>query len=223
MLMSESRSCVVRRTIGMATWQFIESAGQSLVRILQRHVDAVLPLAGVRAQLATTRTFSALDGHTEPVITVLLYRVLEHAELRNAPPRVLADGTTTRPLLPLELCYLVTPWGVRRDESPASDALAAEEEHRLLGVILQAAYDHPEIGRAELFETAGASIWSPTDSLQLILESLPLEDHHRIWDSSELSYRLSVTYRLRVLGLEPSRRTRTSPVSEADFGYGVGP
>jgi hypothetical protein len=206
----------------VGTWQLIESTGATLVRILQTHVDAVLPLANVQVQLATTKLFPSLETTTRPTITILLYRAVEHGELRNAPRRTLADGSTTRPLLPLELCYLVTPWGVRRDDTAAADALAAQEECRLLGVILQAFYDHAEIARSELVEEPGRPVWEPSDNLQLILESLPVEDHYRIWDTSELPYRASVTYRARVLGLEPSQRRAGARVVEPSFVYGPG-
>lgn len=201
----------------VGTWQLIESTGQTLVALLRAHVDAVMPLAGVQVQLATTKIFRTLETTRHPMITLLLYRAMEHGEMRNAPRRTLADGSTTRSLLPLELCYLVTPWGVRADDSAVSDAQAAQEEYRLLGVILQAFYDHAEIARAELVEDPGRPVWEPDDSIQLVLESLPVEDHYRIWDSSELAYRLSLTYRVRVLGLEPTKRLRDGRVIEPTF------
>jgi hypothetical protein len=205
----------------VASWLLIESVGQTLVRLLQAHVDDVMPLAGVRVQLATTGIFRKLATTDRPTITLLLYRATEHAELRNAPRRVLPDGTTTRPLMPMELCYLVTPWGVRREETTPADTQAAQEEHRLLGVIMQAFYDHAEIARAELVEDATRPIWEPEDNIQLVFESLPVEDHYRIWDSSDLPYRISLTYRVRVAGLEPSRRDRESRVIEAGFPHEV--
>jgi len=206
----------------VATWEVIESVGRTLVRILQTHVDTVLPLAGVKVQLATTKLFKQLETTTTPVITVFLYRAMENGEMRNSPRRSLSDGSTTRPFLPLELCYLVTPWGVRIADTSLADAQAAQEEHRLLGVALQAFYDHSEIGRAELVEDPALPIWESADSVQLILESLPVEDHYRIWDSGELDYRVSLTYRVRVLGLEPSRRDLSPPVLEADYSWQPG-
>jgi hypothetical protein len=203
----------------MASWELIESVGRTLVRMLQQHVDAVLPLAHVHVQLATTKLFKSLETTHTPTITVFLYRAMETPELRNAPRRVLGDGTTTRALMPLELCYLVTPWGVRQNNTPLADMLAAQEEHRLLGVALQAFYDHAEIARSELVEDPGTTVWEAVDSVQLIHESLPVEDHYRIWDSGELDYRVSLTYRVRVLGLEPSTRIAAPPVVDASFSY----
>ncbi|WP_437322180.1 DUF4255 domain-containing protein [Sorangium sp. So ce394] len=196
--------------------------GKTLVAILQSHLDLVLPLAGVNVQLATTKLFKQLESTTNPTITVFLYRVMENPELRNAPRRRLSDGSMTRPLLPLELCYLVTPWGVRANDTPLADQLAAQEEHRLLGIALQAFYDHAEIGRSELVEGPGEPVWEATDNVQLILDTLPVEDHYRIWDSGELDYRVSLTYRVRVLGLEPSRHTVVPPVVDAGFAWQPG-
>jgi hypothetical protein len=206
----------------VATWELIDAAGQSLVRILQSHVDAVMPLAGVDVRLATSQIFESLAGVGTPTITLLLYRVLQHEELRNAPRRVLPDGTTTRPLLPLELCYLVTPWGVRPSNTPISDSLAAREEARLLGAILQCFYDHAEISRADLLEDPTRPVWETVDHAQLVLESLPVEDHYRIWDASSLAYRTSVTYRFRVIGLEPTVRDRSARVVEAELPVSPG-
>src|ERR1700742_636125 len=145
--------------LAVATWELIESTGRTLVRLLQTHVNQVLPMAGVNVQLATTKLFRALETTSQPTLTVFLYRALENPEMRNGARRKLPDGTSGRAFLPLELCYLVTPWGVRRDDTPVSDQLAAQEEHRLLGVALQAFYDHAEIGRAELVEDVGQKVW----------------------------------------------------------------
>jgi hypothetical protein len=53
--------------------------------------------------------------------------------------------------------------------------------------------------------------------MQIVMESLPVEDHYRIWDAGEQSYRLSVTYRVRVLGLDPSIVQSNVPVVDASF------
>ena len=204
----------------MATWQLIESTGATLVRLLQAHVDATLPLTSVKVQLATTTLFKKLPDAGDARITLLLYRVVENPELRNLPRRNFPDGTSRRSPLPLELCYMVTPWGVRSADSPEADADAAAEEHRLLGIAMQAFYDNAEVPRAALFESPTKPVWEPTDNLQVVLESLPVEDHYRIWDSSELPYRVSVTYRVRVLGLDASTAEAYGRVVDASLVAG---
>jgi uncharacterized protein DUF4255 len=204
----------------MATWQVIEHVSLTLRRVLQSHVDTTLPTANILVQLATTGVFGELKNANRPTITLFLYRVMENGELRNRAPRLGADGRYARQPLPLELCYMMTPWGVRRDATAAADAQAAQEEHRLLGLILQAFYDHAELSRAELYEDPDPDrprVWEDTDSVQLVCEGLAVEDHYRIWDSSELPYRLSATYRARVVGIDPSEFRSTGPVVDADF------
>lgn len=201
----------------MATWQLIEHASLTLKRLLEQHVLATLQSPSVDIALATTQAFPDLKMATRPTITLFLYRCTENPELRNSPQRRLPDGRLTRQPLVLELCYLVTPWGVRGGSANVNDAAATQEEHRLLGLIMQCFYDHAEVGRAELFEDPTRPVWRPTDTMQIVMETLPVEDHYRIWDAGEQSYRLSVTYRVRVLGLDPSLVQSNVPVVDASF------
>jgi hypothetical protein len=115
-----------------------------------------------------------------------------------------ANGS--RPLLPLELSYLITPW-----------AKETRDEFRIAGRVLQVLYDRAELGPADLQGTS----WAADDSVQLVLESIPLEEHLRIWDTTELPYRLSLTYQARVVGLEPAEAEEVPPVAEAIFGETV--
>ncbi len=204
----------------MATWQLIENTTQTLVKLLQQRVDHALPNLNVTVQSASTGAFAELGATQKPIITVFLYRVQENTELRNAPRRRMPDGTQRRQPMVLELCYLVTPWGSRPDTQLATDQLASLEEHRMLGVVLQAFYDRAEIGRSELYEDpdpARPPVWSEVDSLQLVLESLSIEEMYRIWDASELGYRLSAAYRARVLALESEEVIGGPPVVDAQF------
>lgn len=162
-------------------------------------------------------SFSELAATKSPVISLFLYRVSENPERRNALQKRNGNGPLRRQPLALELCYLVTPWGARPSTAIADDTTATLEEARLLGLILQAFYDKAEIGTADLFEDPAVPVWHAGDNLQVILESLPVEDHYRIWDASELGYRLSLTYRVRVAFLDSSEETLAPPVTTATF------
>lgn len=200
----------------MASWQVIENTGLTLVALLQRRVD-LLGLAGVTVGLTSAASFGALSATAVPFISVFLYQASCNAELRNQMMRTRADGTRTRQPLPLELSYLITPWGVRNADDVASDGVAAQEEARMLGAVLQACYENAELGRVDLVDSAAAPVWSDDDGLQLVLESLPVETHYRIWDAAELGYRLSVVYRVRVASLEPLEVLTTGRVRQADM------
>jgi hypothetical protein len=186
----------------VATAEVIRDVGNTLIFALRAGVDpGVVAPANIR--VATPDEFKDLDALTEPSISLFLHRIAVNATVRNSARRVLPDGTTTRPLLPLELCWLITPW-----------APATSDEHLIAGHVMQALYDRAELGATEL---QGAS-WAPGDSLQVILESLPMEDHYRIWDTSDIPYRLSLTYVTRVVALEPKERVASPPVVTARFG-----
>jgi hypothetical protein len=204
----------------VATSLVIEHASLTLKQLLEQHIIASTgTLATIDVILATSQVFADLKNANKATITLFLYRIVETPELRNSLQRRLVDGSLVRQPQVLELCYLVTPWGVRSG-GDVTDASATQEEHRLLGLVMQCFYDHAEVGRGELFEQPTTPVWQPTDTMQLVMESLPVEDHYRIWDAGELSYRLSVTYRARVLGLDPSRVQRTVPVVDASFAVG---
>lgn len=195
-----------------------------MVRLIETHLAGALPSSTVDVKLATPHSFANLKSITRSAVSVFLYRVTEHAELRNSPHRRLPDGSLRRPPLVLELSYLVTTWGARGTDPAANDAAAALEEHKLLGIVMQGLYDRAEVGRAELFEDlTRPPVWGERDNLQIVLETLPIEDLYRIWDSSELAYQLSATYRVRVLGLDPSDSAATPPVVDADFVIGRTP
>jgi len=155
---------------------------------------------------ATPDEFDALQDPATPAITIFLYRVTVNSEMRNSPPRMLSNGRLSRPPLPLELHYLITPWA--RD---------TRDEFRIIGRVMQVLYDRSELGPAEL----QGSSWSTGDSVQVILDSLPIEDHLRIWDTTDLPYRLSLTYCARVVGIEPEIAEEAAIVASAQFTGGV--
>ena len=158
----------------------------------------------VEVLLETPEKFKALEAPTsKPTVTIFLYRVAVNSETRNSPRRTFTNGVSTRPSLPLELSYFVTPW-----------AREPRAEHRLAGCILQTLYDHSELGRRDLIGTS----WSEDDSVQLILETLPTTEHYQIWETTKLPYRLSLTYMARVIGIEPKIAITSSPIVETVLG-----
>lgn len=204
----------------MANWHVIEHTTRTLQQIIKRHVDAMWSGAGVTVKIATPHSFRDLKEVGSATISLFLYRVTECTELRNAPARRHGNEIRRQPLA-LELYYVITPWGSRANNPGTNDEAATIEEQKLLGLILQALYDHAEVDHAGLFETvAGPAVWGATDSLQVVQEALPMEDLYRVWDSGELKYQLSATYRVRVLGLESSEVRTTSPVTDAEIAIG---
>jgi hypothetical protein len=171
---------------------------ETLSHKLQAALNGIVPMNNVL--VATPDSFRDLP---RPACTIFLYRVCVNPVMRNGPRVNVRSGVTSRPLLPVDLSYLITPWGK-----------SSEDEHQILGAALQALYDQAELGRGDLV----GSSWLPDDSVQLILETLSLEEHFCIWETVQLPYRLSLTYIARIIGIAPSETETTSPVVTAIFG-----
>jgi hypothetical protein len=201
----------------MANWRVIDNTGQTLARLLREQLAAIGVPTDVR--IVTPSAFPALSETAIPFVSLFLYQVVGNAEMRGNPRRVLSDGTLTRQPLPLEFCYLVTAWGARGSAPFAigDDITATREEAQLLGGVLKAFYEKAEMGRGDLFEEVGTPVWSAEDGMQIVLESLPVDGHYRIWDAAELGYRLSLVYRVRIASLEPDVPPSTPPVVEASL------
>src|SRR5688500_16302931 len=104
----------------MATSQAIRDTGETLRAMLA--AGAAAGAMTVSVEVTTPEAFAGFQSPTDPVISIFLHRVTVHPEMRNAPRRRLADGSMTRPLLPLELSFMITPW-----------AKSTADEHRLAG------------------------------------------------------------------------------------------
>jgi hypothetical protein len=182
----------------MASPNAVRDLSQTIAQRLQIALDGMVPADNVL--IATPDSFKELP---KPACTVFLYRVAENSVTRNGPRVSVSPGVTSRPLLPLDLSYLITPWGKQ-----------PEDEHLILGTSLQALYDYAELGRGDL---VGDS-WLPSDSVQLVLETLSLEEHFCIWDTVQLPYRLSLTYMARIIGIAASGTQTAPPVVQAMFG-----
>jgi hypothetical protein len=184
----------------MATVDVISHAVDSILFLLRSRIPPLVPASEIVA--ARPDQFDNFRDPSQPTITVFLYRITVHEETRNSLRRTLPDGRITRPLLPLNLFFMITPW-----------ARQINDEYLVMGRIIQVLYDNVELGPAQLQGTA----WETNDSVQLIFDSMTLVDHYRIWDTTELPYRLSATFIARVIGIEPSEARQFGIVTQAEF------
>ena len=186
----------------MASANAIHDMSETIVHLLRASISQHM-VDPTRILVATPDEFEELQQPGQPHITIFLYRIAVNPQMRNLPRRTLPHGQTTKDHLPLELSYLITAW-----------AKDTRDELRIVGHIAQALYDHAELGAADLRGTS----WDSDDTVQLVLDSLPLEDHYRIWDASEVPYRLSLTYQARVISIAPTVIVSTPPVVSVQVG-----
>jgi hypothetical protein len=154
-----------------------------------------------------------LSDHEDEGVSVWLYLLQRDECIYNAPPRrVAADRILPRPL-PLRLHYLITPMV---DDDTRQDATGLE--HLILGRILQALHDDPELGGARLQASlAGSGI-----ELRVRLEPLSLEEITRVWDALDRPYQLCVSVEMSVVPIASSREAdRVAPVDSLLSEIGI--
>lgn len=166
----------------MASSDVVMDVGETLVSIVRAGVSSIVNPSSV----ATTTMDLIVGGLSlpQPAVSILLYDISTNAELRNALP---APGFP-RPRLPLDLRYLITPW--------ATDAGTV---HQVCGLVLQTLYDNATLVRGDLV----GSSWGSDDTLQILLDDIPVSEHHNIWEPADIPYKLSLAYLVRVIGLDP--------------------
>lgn len=201
----------------MATFRAIEATAALLRDKLAERFEHEFG-SEFTVKLATPREFAALEASGDPALTIFLYQVEENRDLRNQPRRrELQTGKMTRPLV-VDLRFLITPWA-KANDGDDQDA-AALEGAAMLGLALQTLAPLGEIVPASIVAPIYANVFAPDDSVQLMLESLPVEELYRIWDSSELPFRLSIAYRVRVIGIEHETQPGAGPVNQAELVAG---
>ena len=205
------------RVLGVYTPAFKVSDGDLIIMSGVVGVDSDGNTVGVGDAAAQTRqalanlktTLEAAGATLEDVIHVRVFstdlrnRPAINAERRNSGTVPLGNGKFTRPPLPLDLRYLITPW-----VKDTSDA------HTVCGYIMRALHDNDSLGPSDLVGNS----WADDDTLQIVLESLPVAEHYDIWQPTGLPYRLSLSYLARVIGLDSGIISSAAPVITANFG-----
>jgi hypothetical protein len=179
----------------VATTDAIAFLGDTIVAMLQNGLAGLVAPADVL--LSTPEEFQNFTP-LQPSVTIFLYHVRINAEMRNGRPH---PTVGQRPALPLELRFLVTPW--TKDTRDA---------YRIIGAAALLFYDHSVLTFSEL---RGAGVWAPDDTVELVMESLPVEEHFDIWDPTDIPYKLSLSYLARIIGIDSTLVVPATPVTVA--------
>ena len=78
-----------------------------------------------------------------------------------------------------------------------------------------------ELSRYSLLDRSllAGDAWERDETLQIVPESLAADDLFRIWSALQLRYRLSATFRARVIRLSYGRPDVGPPVVASRFGF----
>ncbi len=171
----------------MVDFTGIAAVGSSLTRLLNQAFGAHPPVAAgpTSVVLARTEDLDLEDGPliNAPALSLFLYRVDVNTARR--PSSAALGGYRGQAQLPLELHYLMIPWGDN-----------ADQEYRILGRTLQVLEDIPILSGPHLDPVTD---WAPGDRIQICLADLSTEDLMRIFDSLPVDYKLCVPYVVRVM------------------------
>jgi hypothetical protein len=189
----------------LADYTAIYAVGNSLAQYLGNSFPEELKskYPSVKFQLTGSSQIAEEDTSAlDQVVTIFLHRITINENFRAATR--IQDDPNKRPVLFLDLHYLVTYWGID-----------PQAEQTILGWTMQQLQTSPILDNSIL---TPSNIWDATESIQLVPADLSLEDILRIWDALGPKYRLSVSYIARVVRIDLPRKP-SPPVVAAGFQY----
>ena len=175
------------------------------------HADSELSDADV----TTSPPSKAPKDEAKNEINLFLYQATPNAGWSNLEPPNGRPGENGRPLLALDLHYLLTVHGKGFDEVLS---------HRLLGRAMRVLHDHPVLGRDEIDSALnGEDAGDQLERIRITPEPLTLDEMSKLWSSFQTEYRMSTAYQATVVLIE-SERTSPTPLPVLTRGEGdVGP
>jgi uncharacterized protein DUF4255 len=191
----------------MGTFQAIAATGQAMLGLLS---DAVPRDQFPNAQFELYQ-MSNFQQPMEEGISLFLYRIAANTARRNLPPTTGPDGRRFRPPIPVDLYYIATAW-----------APTAVRQQRLLGWAIRMFEDVPVLPTG-LLNNYGPEpeIFKQGETVEIILDSLTLQDLNNFWGVSKSSLQLSVGYIARMLFIQSSMPiTEYAEVQTREFGMG---
>jgi len=195
----------------VATYHAVAAIGAAMVRLLTDAAQVEPDFAGGNFKLAHPSDFQG----TLPGLGVLifLYRVTPNMTRRNLPPRLLPNGRRTRPPLPVDLHFLLSPW-----------ATTADTQLRLLGWMMRTLDDTPVLPVGLLNSDEGSpelETFHSDETVELVFETLTVQDQANLWEIVKPRTQAGATYVARQVAIESSEPiVEAGPVQTRDFGYG---
>lgn len=172
----------------MAGLDAVHQVGQSVVLLLRNRRNLLAASGGLGPVPAALDISQASTGRltaSPPPTSGLTVTCYQVTTSDHAPPRPHARQRPDRATASLELGFLVAPW--------ASDA---QEEHGVLAWAMLELSRYATLDRSLL---TGSGTWEREETIQIVPENVTAEDLFRIWAALQLPYRLSATFRARVV------------------------
>jgi hypothetical protein len=152
------------------------------------------------------------DDSSRNRLNLFLYQAEPSAAYRNMdPPDQIRSGETGRPMLALNLYYILTAYGEGDSELVA---------HVLLGAAMRLFHDHPVLSREELRDALQDSeLGAQFERIRITPQPTSLDEISKLWTGFQSEYRLSSAYHVSVVLIE-SRRPSRVPLPVLKRGAG---
>ena len=192
----------------MAGLAAVNQIGESLVSLLRSRRDLLAAegqLGPVPAALDISHaSLSRLATGNEPTggLTITCYRI---AMSDHPTPRVAARNAADGVSIAVELHYLLAAW----------PSATADEQAIISWAMLELAA-HPVLDRSVLL---GANVWDRDETVQIVPDTVSDDSLFRIWDALQHKYRLSTTFRARVVRIGYGPGATWPPVVATRFGF----
>lgn len=190
----------------MSDYSVVAELGDSLVSLLFSELNADPQVKGLidSEDRISLESPADLDTNDSVRISLYLYRIVENPYMKNRFPIEGTGGMQRKPPLTLDLHYLLTPlFGTPR------------EQQVVLGKSMQVLYDRAMLQSSDLSGSLGLT----GETVQLTLNSVPLEELTRVWQALEIPYRLSVCYIARVAIVDSEQEELVMPVIDRRVSY----
>lgn len=191
----------------MSEYRVITGVNSTLRDLLWLNFQADTRLIGTSGILADENKISFEPPFTliqdespsQNVLSIFLYRVVENPEMKNRALLPTVNHRQQIPPLAVNLFYLITPL-----------TNSSDNDHRLLGKTMQVFYDN-SIVSGSLVKTP---LLPASDELRLIFNPAPLEDLVKLWGGFLRSYRLCISYEIKVVYIDSERTLTGEPVQQ---------
>ncbi|SFM01901.1 Protein of unknown function [Paenibacillus sp. 1_12] len=140
-------------------------------------------------------------------LSLFLYNIQESGDNRQTQMVARGTGMIQFPPMTVHLYYMLTAHSSAELQSRVVD------EHRILGRAMQVLYDNSVLRGT----TAVGTLAEAGEEVRVVMDTLTGEALTRMWNFSDLPYRLSIGYVVGPVHIDSTRIKTTKRVIERDF------
>jgi hypothetical protein len=173
----------------MATYRAISAVSDAIVHLLESQYSP----EDFDGNLLQFKVYLARDfiNPMDAGVSVFLYRIYPNGTNRTPEGRLGPDGRRQRPMLPLDLHFLITAW-----------AKDASLQHAIAAWMMRILEDTPSLPSG-LLNHRFSNTFKSDETVQLVLTELTTEELFRIWEVIvNNAYQISIPYVARPIRIE---------------------